>query len=276
MNNCIILISNRKFIKRTLYTVNQLRKIGNYFGDVVIIVGEDLKDLKLNDKNLIIKYFPELNRSEYIKIFKKNPISDGREINKTFQFHKINCFDTYFKKWDICLQIDSGMHVFNDVNYLFKIDIGDQILAHSDSYPEFKRVLCDQFDNKHFKEKYKELNNIYNLNIDYFQTGFMLYKTNIITEFTKVELIELSKKWFFSKTNEQAIFNLYFNVIKNIWKPMHLINMPNFIYDYWERDNNDFFRYTMLKYPKTLKFYMKFNNILNIKFGYTKVLFSLN
>ena len=107
MKRCIILMSNMSFLQKTQETIKQLRQIGKYTDDIVLLIGDDLNkynklDKFFSDKNLIIKYFPTIDRSNEIEIYKKTPISDGREIHKTFQFHKIYCFDVFFKQWDVC------------------------------------------------------------------------------------------------------------------------------------------------------------------------------
>ncbi len=43
MSNVVVLVTNRKYLRRCLHTVWQLRRFGDYDGDVVVIVGSDLK-----------------------------------------------------------------------------------------------------------------------------------------------------------------------------------------------------------------------------------------
>lgn len=251
-DNCVILMCNKPYLEKAKNTIKQLRDVGKYQDDIVLLIGNDLKDENILIDNVIIKYFPDIDRSAIVEILKKKPIFDGREVNKIFQWHKIHIFDTYFKRWKKCLYIDSGMHIFNPIHKIMDLDCKDKLVAHSDSYPTFEWKLKIQFDSIQFPELYKELCSIYNLEIDYFQSGILLYDTNIIDENTKKDLLDLSNKFINSKTNEQGIMNIYFNCIKKIWEPVKIKDDETYYYDYWERNNLRYSNYIMLKYPKTI------------------------
>lgn len=249
-DNCIILMCNQPYLNKARNTIKQLREIGKYQDDIVLLVGDDLKELIVDD--VIVKYFPNIDRSSIIEILKYKPISsDGREFIKPFQWHKVHIFDTYFKKWKKCLYIDAGMHIFNPIDKIMNLDCTNKLLAHSDAYPTFEWKLKVQFNESQFPELYKELCSTYDLEIDYFQSGILLYDTNIIEHNTKDELLSLSNKYINSRTNEQGIMNIYFNCIKKIWEPVKINDNDTYYYDYWERDNLQYFNYIMLKYPKT-------------------------
>lgn len=252
MRRCIILISNANFLEKTKNTIKQIRQIGRYTDDIVILVGEDLKNLSGFDDKVIVKYFPEIDRTKEIELFKKMPISDGREVHKVFQFHKIHCFDVYFKQWDKCLYMDAGMQIFKELDKILNLECDNKVLAHSDAYPTYEWTLKVQFNSNIFPELYKELENNYNLDVDYFQSGVMLYDTKIISESIKDKLLTLANKYINSKTNEQAIMNLLFNCELKIWSPLPLKDDETYYYDYWERNNLKYYDYIMLKYPKTV------------------------
>lgn len=248
-DNCVILMCDNPYLDKAKNTIQQLRDIGKYNDDIVLLVGDDLQDLVID--NVIVKYFPNIDRSYIVEILRNKPISDGREINKVFQWHKIHIFDKYFKQWKKCLYIDSGMHIFNPIDKIINLDCENKLIAHSDAYPTFEWKLKVQFDSKQFPELYNELYSKYDLEIDYFQSGILLYDTNIIEENTKNNLLELSNKYINSRTNEQGIMNIYFNCIKKIWQPIIIKDEDYYYYDYWERNNLNCSNYIMLKYPKT-------------------------
>lgn len=85
------------------------------------------------------------------------------------------------------------------------------------------------------------------LNIDFFQSGILLFDTNIIKHNTFVELVKLSEEYFISKTNEQGIMNLYFNSKLKIWKQIQVKDDTTFFYDMWERPKYKKHDYIMLK-----------------------------
>jgi len=249
---CIILMTNKGYLEKAKITINQIRKVGNYKDDVVLLIGDDLKNEKIDIENVIVKYFPNFDRSNIIEFLKKKPLDgDGREITKVFQWHKIHCFDVYFKQWKKCFYIDVGMQIYKSIDKILNLDCDDKLLAHSDSYPMYEWKLKNQFDNKQFPDLYNELYNNYNLEIDYFQSTILLYDTNIIEENTKNNLIELSNKYINSKTNEQGIMNIYFNCIIKIWESIKLKDNNTYYYDFMERENLKWYNYIMLKYPRT-------------------------
>lgn len=251
-DNCVILMCNKPYIDKAKKTIEQLRIIGKYDDDIVLLIGDDLKNENINFQNVIVKYFPDIDRSSIIEILKDKPVSlDGREFTKSFQWHKIYIFDIYFKQWKKCLYIDAGMNIFNPIDKIINLDCTNKLLAHSDAYPKYEWKLKIQFDEKNFPELYEELYSKFNLEIDYFQSGILLYDTNIIEYNTKNDLLELSNRYINSRTNEQGIMNIYFNCIKKIWEPIKIKDEDIYYYDYWERDNLKYSDYIMLKYPRT-------------------------
>jgi len=244
-------MTNKPYLNKTKNTISEIRQIGQYTDDIVLLIGDDLINDNIIIEGVIIKHFPTIDRNDIIEILRQKPISDGREINKVFQWHKIHIFDTYFKQWDKCLYIDAGMHIFKSIDKILDLDCTNKILAHSDAYPTYDWNLTIQFDSIQFPELYKELCLKYDMTVDYFQSGVLLYDTNIIEDNTKYDLIDLSNKYINSKTNEQGIMNIYFNCIKNIWEQITIKDNDTHYYDYWERFNLTRNDYIMLKYPRT-------------------------
>lgn len=239
-------MANEPYLNKALTTIEEVKKIGNYNGDIVLLVGDDLKD-KVNYSNIIIKHFPTIDKSETLNKLNNKNISDGREFFKTFQYHKTYCFHKYFKSWDKCLFLDAGMKIIKPIKKIINLDCAGKLLAHSDAYPNYQWKLSCQFDKKYFPELYFDLEKQYDLNIDYFQSGIMLYDTNIIEEDTCQTLIDLSNKYYNTRTNEQAIFNLYFNCYKKIWEQIKIKDDETYYYDHNERSSFSWRDYIILK-----------------------------
>lgn len=252
---CIILVFNKNYVEKSYNTIRQIREIGLYKGDIVCIIGDDLKnciDILHKDDNIIIKYFKEIDRNSIIETLKKNPIADGREVNKTIQWHKLYCFHQYFNEnYEKCLYMDVGIHILKPINKIINLDCKNKLLAHSDAYPTYEWKLACQFDNKIFTDLYEELNNKYDLNVNYFQSTIMLYDTKIINDNTFNELVRLSNIYINSKTNEQGILNIHFNCSMNKWKQIKIKDEETYYYDFTERDNLTKNNYIMIKYLKT-------------------------
>ena len=244
---CIVLFFNKKFVNKSYDTIKQIREVGLYNGEIVCIIGDDLKDytdLLYKDNNIVIKYFPDVGRTK-----EKNDLFG---VNKPFQFKKFYCFHRFFREnYKKCFYIDVGMHIFKPLDKMINLDCKGKILAHSDAYPTYKWKLFNQFDKVKFPEQFKKLNEAYDLNIDYFQGGIMLYDTEIINDSTVDILVEMSMNFHNNKTNAQGFLNLYFTCSLKRWEQIKIKDEETHYYDFWERKGLTRDDYIMLKYPKT-------------------------
>jgi len=264
-DNCVVLVSNFAYFYRTFKTIQELRTIGNY-SDTVVLITDNNSILELTNNSLfydfIKKYFVTLKTFENIDLtnildkIKKKPFKqsiDGRELTKTFQWHKIHLFDIYFKQWKNIFYMDSGMNIYKPIDPFWEIlnEYGnDVLLAHSDTYPMFKNNYKDQFDIESYPDIFKELENLIDLTCDNFQSTILLFNSNIIQKNTKNDLICLSNKFHISRTNEQGIMNIYFNGIYKLWEPLPVYWKKGFTYDFCNRDNYNPNDYIMTKYTR--------------------------
>jgi hypothetical protein len=76
----------------------------------------------------------------------------------------------------------------------------------------------------------------------------MLYDTEIIKSTTFFELMHLAYRYVNSKTNDQAILNLYF---QNQWQQFPIKDDDTYYYDFFERGDLKKTDYIMVKYPQT-------------------------
>lgn len=259
MKTCIVTYTNEKFVQKVQTMISEIREVGKYDGDIVVIIGEDLKDRLIyeNDKRVIVKYFSEIDREESIEKLRKKPITEGwnnPEFNKTFLWHKLYAFHPYFKKWDKCFGIDGGMKIFKPLDKILNLDCKNSILAHYDGYPnDTNWKLKRQFDEKQFPEVFSDLESEFDLDIDYFQSTMFIYDTSLLKEDTFDVLVELSEKYFTSKLLDQGILNLYFNNKKyyNVWKQIQIKDDETYYYDFTERGDLKYTEYIMLKRAHT-------------------------
>jgi hypothetical protein len=252
MNNniCVVFVCNKSYFHKFIYTCNQLIKNGNYNGNICLVIGDDLNNDKLLEcdfiktYNIIVKYFPDIQFSNEFKNINNTIKCDGRNLTKKFQWHKLYLFDTYFKQWNYIFYLDCGMTIYQDISPMINEITENTLLAHSDAYPTYEWKLYCQFDVTN-KEYFTKLNEKYNLNIDYFQTGIMLYDTQIIQKDTFDNLINLSFEYPISRTNEQGIISLYFTNIYPLFKQIKIKNENTYFYDALSRNKNN--KYIMLK-----------------------------
>lgn len=256
-DTCVVLVTNRSHVQRCFLTIWQLRWFGKYRGDIVIVVGDDLKAAVPAMARSALKvrpvFFPELDRSEAIKRLKSAPNTSEVVFTKPFQFHKVHIFDTFFTQWKSVLYVDTKMRVFNPIHPLLNLDCDDSLIAHSDAYPDYTRTLESQFNTQDFPELAEEADQLVPLDSDYFQTGMMLFDTAIISQATVQEIAELSQKFINSNSNEQGIINLWAQS-RNLWVKLPTsASEGKLLYDYWERAPHTPADYLLLKYPREMR-----------------------
>jgi len=218
-----------------LYTLNGVLHFG-YTDDICIVIGDDLLGSEklnhplLRSNNITIKHFPDIAFSEEF-LTKFNSINrDEHWREKTFQYHKLHLFNTFFKKWEYIFYIDSGITVFRPIDPIIKARKPGKLLAHSDAFPEYTWKLKTQFIAE--DETFSKIYDKYNLEIDYPQTTIMLYDSAIIDDNTYNDLYNLAEEVKISKTNDQGIIALYFASVKNIWEQIQLGDENTWYYDY--------------------------------------------
>ena len=261
-DHCIILMFDKKFLVKANLMIKQIREIGLYKGDIVCIISDDLKNSKGLPKgdNIIIKHFKEVDKSKILNDSRKQPTEQKQKdlvqecfpmSFKSIHYHKFYCFHTYFKEnYKRCFYIDTGTHIFKPLDKILNLDCKDKFLAHCDGYPEYKSKLAGQFDKVIYPELFNFVNLMYNLNVDSFQATVFLYDTSIIQDDTFKTLVELANIFINSKTNDQAILNLYFNCLLKKWEQLKLKDDETYYYDFYEREGLTSEDYIMLKYPK--------------------------
>lgn len=247
---CVVLLCNKAYYHKFLYTCKQLLTLGKYTGEICLVIGDDLKDdcvLKdsfIQDHNIRVKHFPDIHFDNKFLTTQKQLVRPPHWFNKLFQFHKLHLFNTYFKQWDYIFYIDCGVSIFSDIQPMLNELTPNTLLAHSDAYPTYQWKLHMQFD-KHQKEYYDRLQSQYDLDIDYPQTTIMLYDTNIITPDTYQNLLNLLLQYPISITNDQGIIALYFTAIQPRYRQIKVSNEHTHFYDYLSRNRAN--KYIMLK-----------------------------
>lgn len=232
---CCVFICNKPFLDVFKKTVTDLLYNGLFNNDIVLIIGDDINidELKLDsffieNKIEIVKFKNISFSNNTNSILESIKISDNRNITKKFQWHKLHIFNTFFKKWDYILYLDCGMKIHQDIQPILNLRKVGKFIAQSDNFPNNGWDLSVQFDNTN--PRYKLLENNFNLNIDYPQTGLMLFDTEIITETLFNEILNLVDKYPITKTNEQAFIALYFTNIKKIWEVIPIGDNEQYFY----------------------------------------------
>ena len=119
---CCVFTCDEEYFSKFLYTLHKLRTIGNYTGEVCLVVGDDLKNLMnektkndlITDKNVIIKYFPNISilSDKKFLISQSELKRQSHWFIKKFQFHKFYLFFQYQTD-----SVDINDVVANDVKF---------------------------------------------------------------------------------------------------------------------------------------------------------------
>ncbi len=256
---CFVLVTDRCYFSKMLNTIKQLREVGKWKGDIVVIaVG--FKMLPLS--GIIVKQFDQINTTNLISKIPEHGFinSDKRELNKTNQWEKLHVFDNYFRRWDRVCYLDSGMNIYSDIGPLLELDHSGKFLCPCDAgvgkYHNDNAIFTFQIDHSD-QQLVKKLIGVFGKEIlisDYFLNCMWVYDTYLLNFTNKEYLITLMNEYPLCRTNEMVIMNLVFNFKLKVWKPF-----PEFCGDGNERilfewsdlcrpgtSKND---YIFLKYP---------------------------
>jgi hypothetical protein len=253
-NVCVVFVCNKNYFDKFIKTCSQLISRGEWKGDICLVIGDDLVNDKMLEcdfitnlyktNNFTIKHFPDINFSQDFLNLQKILNRPSEWVKKIFQFHKFYLFNVWFKKWDYIVYLDCGITIYSNIQPMLCCMEANTMLAHSDAYPGYHKKLSCQFD-RNKSEHFNKLANLYNIEVDYFQTTIMLYSTDIIEETTYDNLVKLLLEYPISITNDQGIISLYYSVIKPHFKQIKINDGSTYFYDYLSRNRS--YQYIMLK-----------------------------
>jgi len=224
-NTVFALVTDIKYFNKAIVTINDIRKTGNWNGDIVLItIDFQLDENYIKMYNLIEVTFPLIDKSNLLQKIGQNGFtnSDKREINKLNQWEKLHVFDDYFLKWKRVIFFDAGLRVLDDVQFLLELDYKNHILAPNDASPNFRPDQIFKYQLSWDNSELIELVNIdfgdKILNSHYMLNCIWIYDTNILKICNKAQLIEAMNKYTLCKTNEMGIMNLLFHFKYNLWR----------------------------------------------------------
>jgi len=255
-NTIFVLVTDKAYFNKATVTVNDLKTIGNWNGEIVMItIDFDLENDYKISQNIIEKKFPLIDKTHLLAEIGPHGFSnsDKREINKLNQWEKLHVFDEYFLQWERVVFLDAGLRVLDNVKYLLELEYKESILAHNEPF-HFKNQLS--YDNY---EKIELIKNDFGEEI--FDSNFMLncmwvYDTNILKICDKQQLVNAMNKYTLCKTNEMGIMNLLFHFKYKLWQAFPLkTHSGKFFFEWCETCNNfptTWKDYCFIKYPVTI------------------------
>lgn len=251
---CVATYSDSKYLDRAKKTINDIRQKAYYNGDIVLMTDGlfQVDENYIKENRLLVKEFPDIDVSSLLQKIKAHPFvnSDKREYEKTKQWNKLYAFHAYLKQYDYVMFVDAGLRIFDSIEHFYPCFEKDSLVALDDGHPDFtKKFNCQiQLTNTVVVERLKE---IYDIDSSYFLNCIFLYDTNIITDHTLSDLINMMNEYPICRTNEMGIMNIYFH---KVWKPLNIYLQKNkILFDWSERGGNNWNVYISLKYPTTFR-----------------------
>jgi len=262
-NTAFVLVTDQSYFYKATVTINDLRSLGNWCGDIVLIpIDFDLEDSYKSQRNIIEKRFPLIDKTHLLNEIGPNGFSnsDKRELNKLNQWEKLHVFDDFFLQWERVVFLDAGLRVLDDVKYVLELDYHNSILAPIDASPIIRidQIFKNQlsFDNE---EKIEIIKTDFGENI--FDSHHLLnciwvYDTSILKICNKTQLIDAMNKYTVCKTNEMGIMNLLFHFKYKLWKEFPLKASNGKYLFQWCELNHNFYTtwrdHCFIKYPVTI------------------------
>ena len=257
------LVTDKSYFNKATVTINDLRKVGNWNGDIVLVTIDFNLDAGFSKTyNLIEAKFDLINKSILLEKIGQSGFSnsDKREINKLNQWEKLHIFDEYFLKWKRVIFLDAGLRVLDDIKSLLQLDYKNCILAPNDASPNFRpdqifrHQLC--WDNLDLIELVKNDFGDTIFDSQYMLNCMWIYDTNILKICNKTDLIEAMNKYTLCKTNEMCIMNLLFHFKYKLWREFPIKTLSGKYLFEWCELNNEFPTtwkdYCFLKYPVSI------------------------
>jgi len=263
-----VLVTDQTYCNKAIVTINDLRTVGNWDGDIVVItIDFDLEESYKSHLKLIEKKFPSIDKTHLLKEIGPDGFSnsDKREVNKLNQWEKLHVFDDYFLQWERVVFLDSGLRVLDDVKYVLELAYHDSILAPNDASPNFRSNQIFKYQLSYDNEEKIELikkdfgNEIFD---SYHMLNCMwVYDTSILKICNKEELINAMNKYTVCKTNEMGIMNLLFHFKYKLWKefPSKSSN-GKYLFEWCELNHNFYTTwrdYCFIKYSVTIGLHEK-------------------
>jgi len=261
---CFVLITDKLYLGKAMVTIQDLRTIGCWDNDVVLItIDFDLDETLQKQFNLIEVKFPQIDKSNLIQKIGPNGFSnsDKREINKLNQWEKLHVFDEYFLQWNRVVYLDAGLRVLDNIKYLLELDYKNHILAPNDASPNFRP---DQIFKYQISYDNEEMVNLLKADLgeQIFEKHHMLncmwiYDTNILKICNKEMLIEAMNTYILCKTNEMCLMNIMFHFKYGLWKEFPLkASNGKYLFEWCELNHSHHTTwrdYCFIKYPVTIR-----------------------
>lgn len=265
-NTVFVLVTDHAYCFKAKVTLRDLRTVGQWLGDVVIIALDGLVvDLEQDYDNVEQVQFPSIDKTHLLEQIGPSGFanSDKRELYKLNQWEKFHVFDNYFRKWERVVFLDAGLRVLDNVHdSILGLDWKGKLLAPVDGVQLYNRVQ-DVFRHQvdHANEACIQLleaefgENIWNSS--HMLNCMWIYDTSLLNNGQlKQELIDVMNRYPVCRTNEMGVMNLVFHFRMGVWERLPaLTSKGKFLFEWCELNNafpTTWRDYCFLKYPVSI------------------------
>lgn len=258
MSTAVVLVSDSQYFPKALITIHELRTIGKWQGDIVLI-GVDFtpESAILEQYNLQVVHFNRISVTGFLSALREKPFTipthDGREFTKITQWEKLHVFDEWFReRYQRIIYIDAGSRIFNPIDPILALDWEYKFLSPDDGCDGHRKYFRHQLEMTKRPEAIGELESLYPgiLDSTYFLNCIWIYDTRLNIQ--KEWFTNIIEKYPIWRTNEMGVMNVVLTFDKKLWTPMQLVDPQSsmILFDWTNRDGHEKSDYIILKYPR--------------------------
>lgn len=243
-STAFVTLCDYNYWEKAKRTILQLRGVGGWMGDVILISVDFHPDMEFMKENNIQEYFVQhINTDTLVKQLQEHPIKrmqDDRHFKKLTQWDKFHVFDSFFKQWERIVFLDAGIHIFNRVDALLSLPWKGKLLAPDDSgpYDNQNRFRC-QLDigaNPSVAELLFKMWPRDILDQTYFLNCIFVYDTALLETVSFQELEDAMNTYPICLCNEMGIMNLFFTFKLGVWSPFPVTVDGKYLFGWCQLD----------------------------------------
>jgi len=256
MATVFVTLCDKSYIEKAKQTIYELRCVGQWSGDVVLIT----VDCHVQPfDNVEIYEVSHISTDKLLESYVKFPFhgGDGRHLNRLYQWDKLYVFSDFFTRWSTVIFLDAGMRVLGPVHPIVDLDCSGSLLAPDDSqYPENPEVRFHRLIDPSNEVAYRALLDEFGEDVlqkRCFLNGLFMYDTALLNTITFDELVETMNRYPIARCNEMTLMNIVFSCRHNVWKSFPKSIDNRYVFGYNESYQNgtpghwlDFY---FMKYP---------------------------
>ena len=202
MSDCVLVaVANKRYIEPAKALFYGAFQTGRWRDDMVLLPLDDVPPDQAH-------WFT--SRGVTVQRFKSPLPTHGLPLAQAAQFHKLNVFRPFFKRWKRVIYLDCDILLLRDMTPLRCIPTHNSLLVDGEDWPT---GLASQFSAAADPKLYQSLLTKFpHLSQPNFNTSSMVYETTLLEDTTFDTLASLLKEYLpILKNGDQPVLNLHFH-----------------------------------------------------------------